>query len=49
MRLKTLFKSFHLERIKISPSNRDWGKGTSGVTPGRQWFWVLLPKQKSLS
>ena len=32
-----------------SPRNRDWGTGTRRATPGRQWFWVLLPKQKSLS
>ncbi len=31
-----------------SPRNRDWGKGTRRATPGRQWFWVLLPKQKDL-
>ncbi len=31
-----------------SPHSRDWGKGTRRVTPGRQWFWVLLPKQKDL-
>ena len=31
-----------------SPSNRDWGKGTQRATPGRPWFWVLLPKQKDL-
>ena len=31
-----------------SPKNRDWGKGTRRATPGRQWFWVLLPKQKDL-
>ena len=31
-----------------SPSNRDWGKGTRRATPGRPWFWVLLPKQKGL-
>ena len=32
-----------------SPNNRDWGKGTRRATPGRQWFWVLLPKQKDLA
>ena len=32
-----------------SPKKRDWGTGTRRATPGRQWFWVLLPKQKSLS
>ena len=31
-----------------SPHSRDWGKGTRRATPGRQWFWVLLPKQKDL-
>ena len=31
-----------------SPNNRDWGKGTRRATPGRPWFWVLLPKQKDL-
>ena len=31
-----------------SPHNRDWGAGTRRATPGRQWFWVLLPKQKDL-
>ena len=31
-----------------SPSNRDCGKGTQRATPGRPWFWVLLPKQKDL-
>ena len=31
-----------------SPSKRDWGKGTRRATPGREWFWVLLPKQKDL-
>ena len=31
-----------------SPNRRDWGKGTRRATPGRQWFWVLLPKQKDL-
>ena len=31
-----------------SPKIRDWGKGTRRATPGRQWFWVLLPKQKDL-
>ena len=31
-----------------SPNLRDWGKGTRRATPGRQWFWVLLPKQKDL-
>ena len=31
-----------------SPSKRDWGKGTRKATPGREWFWVLLPKQKDL-
>ena len=25
---------------------RDRGKGTRRATPGRPWFWVLLPKQK---
>ena len=25
------------------------GKGTRRAVPGRPWFWVLLPKQKSLS
>ena len=30
-----------------SPKLREWGKGTPpGATPGRQWFGVLLPKQK---
>ena len=32
-----------------SPKIRDWGKGTRRATPGRQWFWVLLPKQKDLA
>ena len=31
-----------------SPNSRDWGKGTRMATPGRPWFWVLLPKQKDL-
>ena len=31
-----------------SPHHRDRGKGTQRATPGRQWFWVLLPKQKDL-
>ena len=31
-----------------SPRKRDGGKGTRRATPGRQWFWVLLPKQKDL-
>ena len=31
-----------------SPHSRDWGAGTRRATPGRQWFWVLLPKQKDL-
>ena len=31
-----------------SPHSRDWGKGTRRATPGRPWFWVLLPKQKDL-
>ncbi len=31
-----------------SPNKRDRGKGTRRATPGRQWFWVLLPKQKDL-
>ena len=31
-----------------SPSHRDWGAGTRRATPGRPWFWVLLPKQKDL-
>ena len=31
-----------------SPSKRDRGKGTPGATTGREWFWVLLPKQKDL-
>ena len=31
-----------------SPNNRDRGKGTRRATPGRPWFWVLLPKQKDL-
>ncbi len=31
-----------------SPNLRDRGKGTRRATPGRQWFWVLLPKQKDL-
>ena len=31
-----------------SPHNRDWGKGTRRATPGCEWFWVLLPKQKDL-
>ena len=31
-----------------SPSKRDRGKGPRRVTPGRPWFWVLLPKQKDL-
>ena len=31
-----------------SPNKRDWGKGTRRATPGREWFWVLLPKQKDL-
>ena len=32
-----------------SPNSRDRGKGTRRATPGRQWFWVLLPKQKDLA
>ena len=32
-----------------SPNLRDRDKGTRRATPGRPWFWVLLPKQKSLS
>ena len=32
-----------------SPNNRDRGKGTRRATPGRPWFWVLLPKQKDLA
>ena len=31
-----------------SPHLRDRGKGTRRATPGRPWFWVLLPKQKDL-
>ena len=31
-----------------SPNRRDRGKGTRRATPGRPWFWVLLPKQKDL-
>ena len=31
-----------------SPNLRDRGKGTRRATPGRPWFWVLLPKQKDL-
>ncbi len=31
-----------------SPHKRDRGTGTRRATPGRQWFWVLLPKQKNL-
>ncbi len=32
-----------------SPHTRDRGTGTPlGATPGRHWFWVLLPKQKDL-
>ena len=31
-----------------SPSNRGRSKGTRRATPGREWFWVLLPKQKDL-
>ena len=31
-----------------SPHHRDRGKGTRRATPGRRWFWVLLPKQKDL-
>ena len=31
-----------------SPRNRDRGTGTRRATPGREWFWVLLPKQKDL-
>ena len=31
-----------------SPDLRDCGTGTRRATPGRQWFWVLLPKQKDL-
>ncbi len=32
-----------------SPHTRDRGTGTPlGATPGREWFWVLLPKQKDL-
>ena len=31
-----------------SPNSRDRGKGTRRATPGRPWFWVLLPKQKDL-
>ena len=37
-----------LKRQDAHNSNRDWGKGTLRATPGRQWFWVLLPKQKEL-
>ena len=29
-----------------SPNLRDRGKGPRRATPGRPWFWVLLPKQK---
>ncbi len=29
-----------------SPSKWDRGKGPRRATPGRPWFWVLLPKQK---
>ncbi len=28
---------------------RDRGKGTRRAAPGRQWFWVLLPKQKDFA
>ena len=31
-----------------SPNKRDRGKGPRRATPGRPWFWVLLPKQKDL-
>ncbi len=31
-----------------SPNSWDRGKGTRRATHGRQWFWVLLPKQKDL-
>ena len=31
-----------------SPNLRHWGKGPRRATPGRPWFWVLLPKQKDL-
>ena len=31
-----------------SPHHRDRGAGTRRATPGRHWFWVLLPKQKDL-
>ena len=31
-----------------SPNLRDRGKGPQRATPGRPWFWVLLPKQKDL-
>ena len=31
-----------------SPNLRDRGKGTRRATTPRQWFWVLLPKQKDL-
>ena len=31
-----------------SPSKWDRGKGPRRATPGRPWFWVLLPKQKDL-
>ena len=36
------------EASSAALTRRDWGKGTRRATPGRQWFWVLLPKQKDL-
>ena len=36
------------EASSAAHDNRDRGKGTRRAAPGRQWFWVLLPKQKDL-
>ena len=35
-----------VRRPGYSSSKRDRGKGPRRATPGRPWFWVLLPKQK---
>ena len=36
------------EASSAAQTFRDCGKGTRRATPGRPWFWVLLPKQKDL-
>ena len=36
------------EASSAAQTFRDRGKGTRRAAPGRQWFWVLLPKQKDL-